>query len=115
MRQSKRLYWEIMTQLEEAGEEDMCSLLNTVMGAQPYFGSGADLAEYLQAIDALLARGDLQVREYRFEGAKRVLGPLQEGDTIKTTQRFAFDATERLWRCKSDIRMNVELPDGNRA
>jgi hypothetical protein len=34
-RKSKRVFWEIMSQLEEAGEEDICSLLNQVMGASP--------------------------------------------------------------------------------
>ena len=49
---------EATLQLEEAGEEDICSLLNQLMGAQPYFGSGIDLAEYLSALAALERQRD---------------------------------------------------------
>jgi hypothetical protein len=76
-RKSKATLWQIMLQLEGAGEEDICSLLNQVMGAQPYFGSGADLTQYLEAPNTLEAQGELVVREYHLEGARTVFGKVQ--------------------------------------
>ena len=67
-RQSKRLHWEIMIQLEEAGEEDICSLLNQVTSLWSDYGTGDDLKEYLEALSELEAKNELQVQEYRKDG-----------------------------------------------
>ena len=110
-RKSKAAYWHIMLQLEEAGEEDICSLLNQVMGAQPYFGSGADLAQYLEALSTLEAQGELLVREYRLEGGRTVLGKLLVGSASRPATAFTFDFVEKGWIWKALTRQMVELPD----
>lgn len=82
-RKSKRTLWELMLQLEESGEEDVCSLLNQLMGAQPYFGSGTDLAEYLEALTALEAQGELCCASDRGDGAS-------EGQAGSSSMRSAL-------------------------
>jgi hypothetical protein len=108
MRKSKRLNWEIMTQLEEAGEEDICSLLNSVMGAQSYYGSGVDLAEYLEALTVLETQGELLVREYAFDDGRRVPGVVLVGNETRPASNFAFDPAEGLWRWTGAVRQNVD-------
>lgn len=110
-RKSKRILWEIMIQLEEAGEEDICSLLNQVMGAQPYFGSGADLVQYLEALRTLETQGELLVREYRYEEGRRVFGNLLVGSATRPATLFGFDSTEGIWKWNGSIRQLVEVPD----
>jgi len=110
-RKSKRVFWELMLQLEEAGEEDICSLLNQVMGAQPYFGSGADLSEYLEALTVLEAQGELLVREYRIEGGRTAYLDVLSGPASRPETAFLFDARERLWKWQRPTRQMVELPD----
>ena len=109
-RKSKRVLWEIMSQLEEAGEEDVCSLLNQVMGAQPYFGSGRDLAEYLEAVTALENQGELRVREYRIEGGRNVYADVVTG-VDRPTAAFQYDSADQLWKWKGVARQMVELPE----
>jgi hypothetical protein len=110
-RKSKRIHWELMLQLEEAGEEDICSLFNQVMGAQPYFGSGDDLAEYLDALTALEAQGELRVREYRNESGRTVFLSVVTGMASRPAILFRFDPNERIWRWTRVTRQMVELPD----
>jgi hypothetical protein len=110
MRKSKRVLWELMSQLEEAGEEDLCSLLNQLMSVQPYFGSGVDLAEYLEALATLERAGELRVREYRLEEGRTVYGDVLSGVVTRPSTAFAFDPAERIWRWQAPTRQMVELP-----
>lgn len=110
-RKSKRTHWEIMSQLEEAGEEDLCSLMNHVMGLQKHFGSGADLADYLNAIASLEEQGELQVRKYRLNEGKSIPGEIVVQDIADRSAGFRFDPLERLWRWNNEVRLSVELPD----
>lgn len=110
-RKSKRVFWELMSQLEEAGEEDICSLLNQVMGAQPYFGSGADLAEYLEALTALEAQGELRVRGYRIEAGRTTYLDDRSGAAARRAARFSFDPIKRMWTWNGTDRQIVEVPD----
>jgi hypothetical protein len=105
------LLWQIMLELEEAGEEDICSLLNRVMGVQPHFGSGADLSEYLEALATLERQGELCVRQYRIEGGRHVGLDLASGGLSRPATAFRFDPEERIWNWKEFIRQMVELPD----
>ena len=109
-RKSKRAYWELMSHLEEAGEEDICALLNQVMGAQPYFGSGADLAEYLDVLTALEAQGELRVRGYRIEAGRTVFLDVRNGGPSRPAACFSFDPIERLWKWAGTERQMVEVP-----
>lgn len=110
-RKSKRVFWELMSQLEEAGEEDICSLLNQIMGAQPYFGSGEDLAEYLEALTALEAQGELRVRGYRIEAGRTAYLDFKRGSESRPAASFNFDPVERMWQWIGADRQMVELPD----
>lgn len=110
-RKSKRILWELMSQLEEAGEEDICSLLNQLMGVQPYFGSGTDLAQYLEAITALESRGDLRVRAYRIENGRTVYEGVLVGSATRPAGAFRFDPVARIWKWKAPTRLMVEVPD----
>ncbi|HEU6451279.1 MAG TPA: hypothetical protein VFT57_07645 [Gemmatimonadaceae bacterium] len=110
-RESKIVLWQLMSELEEAGEEDICSLLNQLMGAQPYFGSGLDLAEYLGALATLEAQGELIVRQYRIENGHYVLGHILVGSSTRPPTAFVFDAAQRVWTWESPIRQMVEVPD----
>ena len=110
-RKSKRVYWELMSHLEEAGEEDICSLLNQVMGAQPYFGSGADLAEYLEALAALEAQGELRVRAYRIRTGRTIYLDVQSGSASRPAPSFSFDPIERMWKWNGIDRRMVEVTD----
>jgi hypothetical protein len=110
-RKSKRLLWEIMIQLEEAGEEDICSLLNQVMSAHPFFGSGIELAEYLDAVTALERQGELRVRGYRInEGRTSYLGVLS-GSASRPPTWFSFDPISRIWKWNAVDRQMVEIVD----
>jgi len=100
-----------MSQLEEAGEEDICSLLNEVMGAQPYFGTGADLAEYLEALTALEAQGELHIRGYRIEAGRTAYLEVQSGSASRPASWFSFDPIERMWKWNGIDRQVVEVPD----
>ena len=100
-----------MTRLEEAGEDDLCALLNDVMGAQPYFGSGRDLSEYLSAIDALEQQGDLCLRGYRIEEGRTVYADLQHKNTTMRRAAFEFDSVVGCWKWIGSPRQMVELPD----
>jgi hypothetical protein len=111
VRKSKRVHWEIMSQLEEAGEEDLCSLLNEVMGAQPYFGSGTDLTEYLEAISELEAKQELRVREYRIESGRTVYADVLVGSATRPATAFGFDSVARRWKWNGTTRQMVEVPD----
>jgi hypothetical protein len=111
MRKSKPIHWHLKRELEEAGEEDLCSLLNTLMGRQSFFGSGDDLAEVLEALAALEARGELRVREYRIEGGSTVFGEVLEGSDTRLPAAFEFDSAAGIWRWKDTTRQMVELPD----
>jgi hypothetical protein len=108
-RQSKRLFWEILILLEEAGEEDICSMLNEVMGAQRYFGSGADLAEYLDALAALEARGDLRVREYQIEDGRTTYLGVAAGAAGRPLSSFRFDVAQGIWVWSGRIRQMAEV------
>ena len=110
-RKSKRLHWELMLQLEEAGEEDICALLNQVMGSQPYFGSGVDLSEYLDALTALEALGELRVRQYRIEEGRTVYLDCVGGGATRPESAFNFDIEESVWMWKPTIRQMVEVSD----
>lgn len=110
-RKSKRVHWEVMTQLEEAGEEDLCSLLNQVMGVQPYFGSGRDLAEYLEAIDALEKSGELRVRGYRTQEGRTIYSDFIAGGRAERLARLKFDEAGRIWKWTSQERQLVEVPE----
>ena len=110
-RKSKRVFWELMSQLEEAGEEDICSLLNQVMGAQPYFGSGADLAEYLEALTALEAQGELRVRGYRIEAGRTAYLDVRSGSASRPAAWFNYDPIGRMWKWEGIDRQMVEVPD----
>jgi len=110
-RKSKRILWELMSELEEAGEEDICSLLNQLMGVQPYFGSGTDLTEYLDAVTALESRGDLRVRAYRIEAGRRVYGNVLVGPETRPARAFSFDSAAGIWKWREPTRQMVEVPD----
>lgn len=110
-RKSKRVLWEIMIQLDEAGEEDICSLLNQVMGAQPNFGSGDDLAEYLDALTVLEDQGELVIIEYRIEKGHYINLGIVAGKASRPVSAFAFDLNENIWKWGNQVRQMVELPD----
>jgi hypothetical protein len=100
-----------MSQLEEAGEENICSLLNQVMGAQPYFGSGADLAEYLEALAALEAEGERRVRGYRMDAGRTAYLDVRRASASRPAAWFSFDPIERTWKWNGIDRQMVEVPD----
>ena len=99
-----------MIQLEEAGEEDLCGLLNQVVGLFPYYGSGIDLAEYLEAIDLLERQGELRVRSYQIVNGYSVLGAIRTDSAIGAGTSFRFDADELMWKWLPTERLRVELP-----
>jgi hypothetical protein len=110
-RKSKRVHWELMLHLEEAGEEDVCSLLNQVMGSQPYYGSGTDLSEYLEALAELEAQGELRVRQYRIEGARTAYLDSLSGRESRPVSAFSFDSKTGIWKWTETTRQMVEVPD----
>jgi hypothetical protein len=110
-RKSKKLHWEIMSQVEEAGEEDLCSLLNQVMGVQTYFGSGQDLSEYLAAVAALRAKGELCIRDYEVRNGHTIHGDVVDESATNWAGSFQFDDVERIWKWITQPRRLVEVPD----
>ena len=110
MAESKRLLWEIMIALDEAGEEDICALLNEVMKAQEYYGSGADLDEYLNALQRLEQMGELLIREYRFVGNRMAYG--RTADAGVSDALFRFDPREGFWTWKGESRLMVQVTNG---
>lgn len=110
-RRSRRVLWELMSQLEEAGEEDICSLLNEVMSAQPYYGTGEDLHEYLDALAVGESLGQLRLREYRIEDGRTVHGDVITTDLARGRTAFSFDTLEAAWRWRSSGRIVVEVRD----
>jgi hypothetical protein len=111
VRKPTRVHWEILSQLDEAGEEDICSLLNEVMRTRPSFGSGTDLAEYLEAISDLESAQKLRVREYRIEPGNTAFGDVLVGPATRPAGAFGFDQSERIWRWRGAARLMVEVPD----
>ena len=110
-RESKRVFWELMSRYEEAGEEDICSLLNEVIGAQPYFGSGMDMAVYLEALSAIEAQGELRVRAYRVQGGRTEFLDVRRGSASRPAEWFSFDPVQRIWMWNGTDRQMVEVPD----
>jgi hypothetical protein len=101
-----------MSQLEEAGAEDLCSLMNQVMCLQPHFGSGGDLAEYLEALTALERQGELRVRMYWVEQGRTIYGDVVTSEIPECRAAFQFDPADRIWRWTATARQLVEVPDG---
>lgn len=110
-RKSKRVHWELMSRLEEAGEEDVCSLLNQVMGSQTYYGSGADLSEYLEALADLEVQGELRVRKYRIEGGRSAYLDIVSGSESRPVSAFSFDSKAGIWKWHGTARQMVEVPE----
>lgn len=98
-----------MLQLEEAGEEDICSLLNEIMGEQRYYGTGTDLSEYLDALSVLEAQGELRVREYSIENGRTRYGDVLVGKDARPLDAFQYDSDSGAWRWKSATRQLVEV------
>jgi hypothetical protein len=108
----KKVMGKIMMQLQEAGEEDICSLLNQIQTTQPHYGSGEDLAEYLKALSVLEDHEMLQVREYRTWDKPGVNGTVLTGTASRPPTAFHFDSAEGYWKWKRDPRQLVVLPHG---
>jgi hypothetical protein len=111
MRKSKRILWELMTILEEAGEEDYCSLLNQAMGVQPYFGTGREIAEFENAIDRLTEMGEVELVRYSIQSGRTVREgePIHRGN-FDTAHALRFDPVAKLWIWNQEQRLSVELP-----
>ncbi len=106
-RDIKLLQWHCMIQLEEAGEEDACSLVNQMMSLNTYFGTGQDLDEYLQVIDNLLA-----MKEIQLVGADsvRTLGGVRERNRLSDYRdRYLFDFLQGIWVWQLDERLSIEV------
>lgn len=108
-REIQTIAWAVLHELEEAGEDDLCALLNTVMPPKPHYGSGDDLAEFLQAIALLENQRKVRVREYWDDGRRRF------GDAVGKDRRppssFRFDAAERYWEWLGAKRQLVEVEE----
>lgn len=95
----------MLTELEEAGEEDICSLLNQViavhMGVQPYPGSRLVVDEYLAGLQQLVRMGEVAIREYRITNGAR--GP--------DSASFTFDPGERIWTWQGTTRLMVRATE----
>ena len=79
------------------------------MGAQAYFGSAADLAEYLEALTVLEAQGELHVRGYRIEAGRTAYLDVRSGSALQAL--FSFNPIERVWKWNGIDRQMVEVPD----
>ena len=100
-----------MLLLEEAGEEDICALLNQLMELQPYFGTGIDLSEYLAAITLLESQGELQVREYQILNGRTVFLDVLCGEKARCPEAFSFDGEGANWKWNNPIRQMVEVSE----
>jgi hypothetical protein len=98
-----------MKALDEAGEDDLCALLNEVQGSQSYFGTGRDLVEYVAAIAALQQKGKLIVRKKSEKEGMSDLGETIEIATDEHSGAFKFDESERMWRWHAPERRHVEI------
>lgn len=110
-RKSKRVHWEIMIQLEEAGEEDLCGLLNEVMSQQPYYGTGTDLCEFLTAIESLQRQGEIKMRGYRLQGESTDFFSISSEPVTNLHAELKFNSGSRFWEWTDVTRQMVELPD----
>ncbi|MEM7248106.1 MAG: hypothetical protein AAF533_22425 [Acidobacteriota bacterium] len=100
-----------MSLLEEAGEEDVCSLLNELMREQSDFGSGTDLQEYLAALVGLEKLGQLQAREYRIDEGRTQFGPVVACAALRGLGGHQFDRDDSLWKWGRPVRVMIEVVD----
>jgi hypothetical protein len=114
-RKYTRLQGAILHELEEAGEDDLCGLLNVVQKLHPSYGTGPDLIEYLEAIAVLESHGELKVQMYQQIDGRDVFGEhtLHKDDDrltpFKNRRVRAILALEILCStpCKVDLRVTV--------
>lgn len=82
----------ILAELEEAGEEEMVTLVNTVM---PRTGESGELDMFSSALIDLIVSGDITA-ERRSRG--RSLEPISPANEVRRTlSGFAFDRVEGFW------------------
>mgnify|MGYP006899600174 CR=1 FL=1 len=110
-RKSKQALWEIMRVLEEAGEEDVCALLNTVMGENYSYGTGGDLQEFWSALIALESKGELRTREYQLVDGRTQFGSEVKVRSVGLAKNMHFEAGEMegSWRWRGELRLMVEV------
>lgn len=110
-RKSKQLHWVVMLQLEEAGEEDLISLLNYAMGLMPSYGTGEDVKEFLEAIDTLEKQGELQTKSYQPSDMMN-RAAITDDEKSHRKSNILFDTSDGIWKWKGVRRLMIEVTDG---
>ncbi len=105
----KLLQWHLMIQLEEAGEEDFCSLLNQILCLFSNFGTGEDLSEYFEAIDNLVAMNEIKF--VGVEAIERLTGVKDRLGATAHREQFRFDHIQGIWVWQLSERLTVVVVD----
>ena len=90
--ETKSLLGSILVELQEAGEEDACALLNTVMvmvtRARSSSGTGSDVEHYVDALRRLVGKRRVRLEEYRYASDGLVRGDVVDTTAIADHMRF---------------------------
>ena len=105
----KSLMSAILRELNEAGEENLCALANTVLAGRTDLGSDAALQHYLTAVHHLCAAEMVRLRQYRSDEPRPLTGNFVK-DPFAAIPWFDFDPDSQSWRWSRESRLNVELP-----
>ena len=116
MRELTELQTRILPALEEAGEDDLSALVNTVGGGH---GAGEEIRAVSSALSGLIEGGMLEIARFRNKDTLRWTPlPMEESLALLSNLEsfMRWSASERLWRWHSDIpRAEVLLTDAGIA
>jgi len=101
----------ILRTLEEAGEEDLCSLLNTLVVLDSTQQDEVLVAQFLDDVTILMRLGLIVVTKYRYTDSKLETGDFVDvGDLYQRVgTSLQVDDQEGGWKWAGETRLNVEL------
>lgn len=100
-----------MFALEEGGEENICSLLNTLIHGQFKSDSELDLSDYLDAVAELEHQGKAQLVEDQTEVRRVIHGEIVFEYYSELRTMLEFDAVEGSWAWKRCASISVRVAD----
>lgn len=101
----------ILRILEEAGEEDFCSLLNTLVVLDATQQDEVLVAQFLDDVTILMQLGLIVVTKYRYTDSRLETGDFVDvGDLYQRVgTSLQVDDQEGGWKWAGETRLNVEL------
>jgi hypothetical protein len=102
----------ILAELREAGEEDLCTLLNALTSTAGGEVSLEFLWKYLSELQRLHQAGFLQFRECEFLPGRRIRHEPVSFDPSAAAAKLSIDGESNQWKWSGQLELNVELaPD----